>query len=790
MTIPSKYDYIDNGIVLVIPTGDLAPNNNVFTSPVSNLIVTPNVSWNGVTNITRLQVTWDSNATTYADKFRLIWSKDGTGINSITDLLQPAYDIENPLAGNYLITVIAINGISNIESAPVSITYAYKLGGLSTLVPPINPKIVGTSGLISNSLSLDTSWDYNTTNDSVVDKLLDYKIEVYDETPTTVKATYSVKPNVANKNGTFSLTYLEVQDIFGAKPRKITWRVYSRDTFGDLSGTYLEFTTENPVPAAQTFSVTPLEKAVKVSIDVTSDTDGIGYRVYTSLTSGGSRTLVYEGVERIVTIPQEAIPPVLKYYTVDAFDMLGTSSLLTSAEHSATANTTTATAVDISNTAAGNISSTNVQAAINELDSEKEAVINKVVAFSTPTDTQYPSAKLVSDTFANYLPLSSYHLYYRGKYISLAALNTAIPTASAGDYAQVDTGTGSDVVNYNWDNEAGWVIGSSGSGAVNTDSLPEGSVNLYWTNARTIAALLTGFTSGAGTVGSSDSILGAIQKLVGNLALKLTANTAITGATKTKITYDANGLITAGSDATTADIADSTNKRYITDAQQTILGNTSGTNTGDETLSSIKTKLGITTLSGSNTGDQTITLTGDVTGSGTGSFSATVGNSAVIGKVLTGLSAAVGTLAATDTLLQAFGKLAGLVDNDAWISWTPTFTNFTKGNATIDAHYKQIGKTVFYRLSITLGSTSSMSTSPTFSLPVTANFISGGFPIGSGRVNNSVARPCEAKATSSTAALLVFYSAATNYDLSITATAPETWTTGHSLQINGFYETV
>ena len=56
---------------------------------------------------------------------------------------------------------------------------------------------------------------------------------------------------------------------------------------------------------------------------------------------------------------------------------------------------------------------------------------------------------------------------------------------------------------------------------------------------------------------------------------------------------------------------------------------TSGTNTGDETLASIKSKLGISTLSGSNTGDQTITLTGDVTGSGTGSFATTLANSGV-----------------------------------------------------------------------------------------------------------------------------------------------------------------
>ena len=57
--------------------------------------------------------------------------------------------------------------------------------------------------------------------------------------------------------------------------------------------------------------------------------------------------------------------------------------------------------------------------------------------------------------------------------------------------------------------------------------------------------------------------------------------------------------------------------------------NLTGTNTGDETTTTIKTKLGITTLSGSNTGDQTITLTGDVSGTGTGTFAATLAASGV-----------------------------------------------------------------------------------------------------------------------------------------------------------------
>jgi hypothetical protein len=67
---------------------------------------------------------------------------------------------------------------------------------------------------------------------------------------------------------------------------------------------------------------------------------------------------------------------------------------------------------------------------------------------------------------------------------------------------------------------------------------------------------------------------------------KVDENSAITGATKTKITYDAKGLVTAGADATTADIADSLNKRYVTDAQSTVVGNTSGTNTGDNATNS------------------------------------------------------------------------------------------------------------------------------------------------------------------------------------------------------------
>ena len=63
-------------------------------------------------------------------------------------------------------------------------------------------------------------------------------------------------------------------------------------------------------------------------------------------------------------------------------------------------------------------------------------------------------------------------------------------------------------------------------------------------------------------------------------------NAAIVGATKTKITYDSKGLVTSGADATTADIAASTDKNYVTDAQAVVIGNTSSTNSGDNATNS------------------------------------------------------------------------------------------------------------------------------------------------------------------------------------------------------------
>ena len=74
---------------------------------------------------------------------------------------------------------------------------------------------------------------------------------------------------------------------------------------------------------------------------------------------------------------------------------------------------------------------------------------------------------------------------------------------------------------------------------------------------------------------------------------------------------------------------------------------------------------------------------------------------------------------ANDLVLSAAsGEATGLKYTGAWTSYTPTLTNLTLGNGTLDAKWRQIGKMVDVYFSFTLGSTSAVGSTPTFSLPV------------------------------------------------------------------------
>jgi len=113
-----------------------------------------------------------------------------------------------------------------------------------------------------------------------------------------------------------------------------------------------------------------------------------------------------------------------------------------------------------------------------------------------------------------------------------------------------------------------------------TDSVPEGSTNLYFTAARVLAVVLTGLSTATNAaITATDTVLSALGKLQKQITdLIATVN----GKVDQSITVNGHAL-SSNVTLTTADVADGTNKRYVTDAELAVLAATSGTNTGDQT---------------------------------------------------------------------------------------------------------------------------------------------------------------------------------------------------------------
>jgi hypothetical protein len=120
-------------------------------------------------------------------------------------------------------------------------------------------------------------------------------------------------------------------------------------------------------------------------------------------------------------------------------------------------------------------------------------------------------------------------------------------------------------------------------------ALPSGGVGAVSSVAgKTGAVTLVAADVGLANVdNTSDANKPVSTAQAASIATKVTANGAITGATKTKVTYDAKGLVTAGADATQDDIGDGTTFKQYSATEKTKLAGiaTAATaNSSDATL--------------------------------------------------------------------------------------------------------------------------------------------------------------------------------------------------------------
>lgn len=131
---------------------------------------------------------------------------------------------------------------------------------------------------------------------------------------------------------------------------------------------------------------------------------------------------------------------------------------------------------------------------------------------------------------------------------------------------------------------------------------------------------------------------------------------------------------------------------------------------------------------------------------------------------------------------------------DAWTAYTPTWTassvNPAIGNGTIAGSYLSAGKLTLFKITVSMGSTTTYGTgSYSFSLPVTAALsgLGANFPVGQAHLRDS----SPAANYFRQAVLAVTGTTVVLYDQAGTAaatTVPFTWANGDSLAIMGCFE--
>jgi len=256
---------------------------------------------------------------------------------------------------------------------------------------------------------------------------------------------------------------------------------------------------------------------------------------------------------------------------------------------------------------------------------QRELLTNKATSFATVNHTLYPTVQAVK-TYADALVAGV--IKDCGNW---DASNNAFPTTGG-------SGTNGAIKKGNF-----WyvnVAGTLGGVAVNIGDSFRALVDTPGQTAANWAVLESNIGYVPYNASNPDGFISAINSSMVIAALAYTplkpadkdASGGVVGLTGYAMNIkNASGgaLSRIVSSATAARTWTLPNKSGTLATLEDLSGTSSGNNTGDETQETILAKLGATTVTGSNTGDQVIALTGDVTGTGTGSFAATIAPNAV-----------------------------------------------------------------------------------------------------------------------------------------------------------------
>lgn len=265
-------------------------------------------------------------------------------------------------------------------------------------------------------------------------------------------------------------------------------------------------------------------------------------------------------------------------------------------------------------------------------------------------------------------------------------------------------------------------------------------------------------------------------------------------------------------------ILNSTNSITIFDGVFTIQDDVDPTKQGRFQLSSITTATTrtltwpnssgtIATLTGTETfTNKTLTspaITGGTIDNSTITVDSISGHTSATLVSVAGLSISAGVLNTNNSVITSNiadgavtpAKLqSGTGTGWAWQAYTVTLTNITLGDGTKTAKYIQIGKTVFYTINLTFGSTTSIGGAARFSLPVTSvNYgqyktLLGSLVAYDSSTTIAYSGDSIFYDTNTVEANVIDTTSTYASGTSVTSTVPMTWDVNDELEIIGFFE--
>lgn len=328
----NKFTYVDQGVFL--PAPKYVSVQNAAVPAVTDIQVREQFYRDAVYYQASLVVTWsweDLVNTNYNPWFQVFWRANNGSFSEVKDLTTKEFEIPNALPGVYEIIIYAYNTFS-LKSAATSFLYSYKVEGASTLLPPINLQIEGTTGTTFTGKDAVVVWTDNPANEEVSDRLLDYVVEVWSSDGITKKNTFIV-PDFEDR---FVYTFAQNEADFGTSQRSFQLKVYSRDVSGAVSvPTSAVFS--NPAPFVVSLAVSSSFNFIHIRVTTAAEADLAGYLVHISTTDGftpgpdnlytNSTTpnILYTGPDTSLTY----------YIRVAAYDVFGQTGLNYSSQYTA-----------------------------------------------------------------------------------------------------------------------------------------------------------------------------------------------------------------------------------------------------------------------------------------------------------------------------------------------------------------------------------------------------------------------------------------------------------------------